>query len=116
MDGAQGMVIDPPLVNGSTPAEKGANGDAAGKGILPFPDTDSTSQYLAFSVTAGFFGLLYLLCFKSAPDANLAMMNIVVGSLGTAWVGIIAYYFGSTNGGRAKDKMLYQSQPILPSK
>jgi hypothetical protein len=116
MDGTHGVVIDPLPVNGPMPADKGANVDTRDKGAFPFPDTDSTPQLLAFFVTAGFFGLLYLLCFKSAPDANLAMMNIVVGSLGTAWVGIVAYYFGSNHTGPAKDKMLYQSQPILPPK
>jgi hypothetical protein len=77
---------------------------------------DRTRQVLALAVTLGFFGLLFLLCFKAAPSANLAMFNIVLGSLGTAWVGVMAYYFGGTHAGRAKDWMLYQSQPAQPPK
>jgi hypothetical protein len=50
------------------------------------------------------------------PSANLAMFNIVLGSLGTAWVGVMAYYFGGTHAGRAKDWMLYQSQPAQSPK
>jgi hypothetical protein len=72
---------------------------------------DRTQQVLALAVTLGFFGLLFLLCFRAAPNANLAMLNIVLGSLGTAWVCVMAYYFGSTHAGRTKDWMLYQSQP-----
>jgi hypothetical protein len=72
---------------------------------------DRMQQVLALAVTLGFFGLLFLLCFKAAPNANLAMLNIVLGSLGTAWVAVMAYYFGSTHAGRTKDWMLYQSQP-----
>jgi hypothetical protein len=71
---------------------------------------DRTQQVLALAVTLGFFGLLFLLCFKAAPDANLAMLNIVLGSLGTAWVCVMAYYFGSTHSARTKDWMLYQHQ------
>jgi uncharacterized BrkB/YihY/UPF0761 family membrane protein len=77
---------------------------------------DHTRQVLALAVTLGFFGLLFLLCFKAAPNANLAMFNIVLGSLGTAWVGVMAYYFGGTHAGRAKDWMLYQSQPAQSPK
>lgn len=77
---------------------------------------DPTARALAFGVTGGFFVLLFLLCFRSAPAENQAMLNIVLGSLATASVGIIAYFFGSTQSGRAKDWMLYQSQPSSPSK
>ena len=81
---------------------------------------DRTRQMLALAVTFGFFGLLFLLCFKAAPNPNLAMLNIVLGSLGTTWVGVMAYYFGATFGatqaGRTKDWMSYQSQPRQPPK
>jgi hypothetical protein len=75
------------------------------------PQHDTAAQNLAYLLTIGFFGLLFLLCFQTAPVANLAMLNIVLGSLGTAWVGAMAYFFGATQAGRAKDWMLFQSQP-----
>ncbi len=77
---------------------------------------DPTTSVLAYLITLGFFGFLFLLCFKGAPNSNLAMLNIVLGSLGTAWVGAMAYFFGATQAGRTKDWMLFQSQPSQTSK
>lgn len=60
------------------------------------PAPDRTQAILAYIVTAGFFGLLVLLLFLRPPDSNLAMLNIVLGSLGTAWLGAMAYFFGGS--------------------
>jgi plasmid maintenance system antidote protein VapI len=65
---------------------------------------------LSLLVTVGFFGILLYLMVKPADTANTPLM-IMLGSLGTAWTGIIAFYFGSSAGSRAKDEMLFQSQP-----
>jgi hypothetical protein len=89
----------------------GAEDPAAPSQVTEELMRDRTQPVLALAVTLGFFGLLFLLCFRAAPNANLAMLNIVLGSLGTAWVCVMAYYFGSTHAGRTKDRMLYQSQP-----
>jgi hypothetical protein len=78
------------------------------------PDYDPAPRNLAYLLTAGFFGLLFLLCFHTAPDGNAQILNVVLGSLGTAWVGAMTYFFGSTQAGRAKDWMLYQSRPNSP--
>src|SRR6266699_4400607 len=68
-----------------------------------FVMNELTPAILAYMLTGGFFGLLFLLCFQSAPNPNLAMLNIVLGSLGTAWIGAMTYFFGATQSGRAKD-------------
>jgi hypothetical protein len=57
---------------------------------------DRTQAILAYVITVGFFGLLVLLLFLRPPDSNLAMLNIVLGSLGTAWLGAMAYFFGGS--------------------
>ena len=65
---------------------------------------------LSILVTAGFFGILAYLMVKPADTSNTPLM-IMLGSLGTAWTGIIAFYFGSSAGSRAKDQMLFESTP-----
>lgn len=64
---------------------------------------------LAGLVTLGFFGILTALMLGYARQSNELL--VMLGSLGTAWTGIIAYYFGSSNGSQAKDKLLYSSTP-----
>jgi len=64
---------------------------------------------LAGLVTIGFFGILLGLMLGYAKQSNELL--VMLGSLGTAWTGIIAFYFGSSNGSQAKDKLLYNSMP-----
>lgn len=64
---------------------------------------------LAGAVTLGFFGILATLMLGYAQKGDEVM--IMLGSLGTAWTGIIGFYFGSSASSQAKDKLLYQSTP-----
>jgi len=64
---------------------------------------------LAILVTLGFFGILIGLMTEQFKTSEALM--IMLGSLGTAWTGIIAYYFGSTLGSQNKDIMLHNSIP-----
>lgn len=66
---------------------------------------------LAASVTIGFFGILGMMLTGKVDASNPALM-MMLGSLGTAWTGIIAYYFGSSAGSQAKTEMLSKAQPI----
>lgn len=65
---------------------------------------------LSVGVTIGFFGILIALMNKPDLGTSQALM-IMLGSLGTAWVSIIAFWFGSTHGSQKKDEMLYNSTP-----
>ena len=78
-------------------------------------DMQTTTQsiippLLSLLVTVGFFGILAYLMVTPTDTANTPLM-IMLGSLGTAWTGIIAFYFGSSAGSQKKDAMLYNSTP-----
>ena len=64
---------------------------------------------LAISVTIGFFGILIGMMTETFKTSDALML--MLGSLGTAWTGIIAFYFGSSAGSQAKDDLLHQSTP-----
>jgi hypothetical protein len=64
---------------------------------------------LALGITVGFFGILiYMMAYAITPSNELLVM---LGSLGTAWTGVVGYYFGSSASSRNKDEMLYNSVP-----
>ena len=63
---------------------------------------------LALGITGGFFGILAALMLgytKQNPE-----IDIMLGSLGTAWSGVVAFYFGSSAGSQAKDRMMAMKQ------
>jgi hypothetical protein len=66
---------------------------------------------LAGIVTIGFFGILGMMLFGKV-DANNPAILMMLGSLGTAWTGIIAYYFGSSAGSQAKTDLLSKAPAI----
>lgn len=65
---------------------------------------------LAIAVTLGFFGILVGMMTETFKTSDALML--MLGSLGTAWTGIIAFYFGSSAGSQAKDSMLHKSSPM----
>jgi len=66
---------------------------------------------LAASVTVGFFGILVMMLLGKVDSNNPAIL-MMLGSLGTAWTGIIAYYFGSSAGSQAKTDLLSKAPAI----
>jgi hypothetical protein len=60
---------------------------------------------LAGAVTIGFFSIMVMMFFNKIDSGNPAIL-MMLGSLGTAWTGIIAYYFGSSAGSQAKTDLL----------
>lgn len=64
---------------------------------------------LAGCITLGFFGILILLLLGKV-DGNNPTILMMLGSLSTAWTGIIAYYFGSSAGSQAKTDLLAKTK------
>lgn len=64
---------------------------------------------LAILITSGFFGILVALMLGYATKSDELM--IMLGSLSTAWAGVISFFFGSSQGSQAKDQLLYNSTP-----
>jgi hypothetical protein len=86
-----------------TPTSLHQSGDGSAPEMVTVPSEriggtilEQTRAVLAYLITVGFFGFLLLLLFLRPPDSNLAMLNIVLGSLGTAWLGAMAYFFGAS--------------------
>lgn len=61
---------------------------------------------LALLITVAFFGLLAYLCKYPVPPENKDILNIMLGSLGTAWVGVVGYYFHTSLSSSKKDDMI----------
>lgn len=70
-----------------------------------------TAPFLALFVTLGFFGVLGLMMFVPHQAASHDALMLMLGSLGTAWTGVMAYYFGSSVGSDRKTELLAQSTP-----
>ena len=66
--------------------------------------------FLAVGITVGFFGILYALMTDKVTKSDELM--IMLGSLSTAWTGVIAFYFGSSAGSQRKDELIHNSTPI----
>lgn len=56
---------------------------------------DHTPAALAACITAGLFAIIFLLIFIPLPQDSMNIVNIMLGSLSTAWMTVISYYFGS---------------------
>lgn len=57
---------------------------------------DRIPAILAIGITLGFFGLLATMIFVPMPAQSEKIIDIMVGSLGTAWISVVSYYFGSS--------------------
>ena len=63
-------------------------------------------ECLAILVTAGFFGIIIFILKFGLPESGKEAILLLVGSLGTAWTGVMAFYFGSSAGSKQKTEAL----------
>ena len=57
---------------------------------------------MAILTTVGFFGILTVILFVGIPETNKDAFNVLLGTLTTAWIAVITYYFGSSLGNDTK--------------
>ena len=73
-----------------------ANDDRANARARQMTLKDRIPAILAIGITIGFFGLLASMMKIAPPAATKDLLNIMLGALGTAWVQVTSYYFGSS--------------------
>lgn len=67
---------------------------------------DWVTPALALAVTTIFFATLGGLFFVRIPTENRDVLIQAVGTIGSVWGVVVAYYFGTSFGSRAKDKTI----------
>lgn len=56
--------------------------------------------------------LVGVLMFKPLPEPNKSILEIIMGSLISAFMAVVSYFFGSSKGSADKTQMIYNSTPI----
>ncbi len=83
-----------------------AAGDRANARDREVKTRDWTPRILGLTITLGFFGLLSYLLRHEPPTGSRDILNIMLGSLGSAWIGVVTYYFGSSAGSDRKTELM----------
>ena len=89
--------------------ERIAAGDRDSARNMAVATHDWIPRVLAVGVTLGFFGIIaYILSFGLPASGGEALL-MLIGTLGSAWTGVMAFYFGSSAGSKAKTDALNAS-------
>jgi len=67
---------------------------------------DHMPKVLAVGITVGFFGCLFWMFIYGVPKNGNEALLLMLGALQTAFTGVIAYYFGSSSGSKAKTDLM----------
>ena len=67
---------------------------------------DWVPKVLAIVITFGFFGILIWMLLNGMPKTGTEALLMMLGALGTAWTGVVNFYYGSSAGSKAKTDAL----------
>jgi membrane-bound ClpP family serine protease len=67
---------------------------------------DWIPRVLALLITVGFFGILIWMLVHGMPTSGTEALLMMLGALGTAWTGVVNFYYGSSAGSKAKTDAL----------
>jgi hypothetical protein len=68
---------------------------------------DYIPSALAILLTVGFYSVIGCLFFIPIQSTAKEIADIMLGSLGAAWLSMINYYFGSSKGSAEKNKIIH---------
>ena len=71
---------------------------------------DHMPKILAVGVTIGFFGCLFYMFVYGVPKNGNEALLLMLGALQTAFTGVVAYYFGSSAGSKAKTDLMAKGE------
>ena len=98
------------LVNSVSAGEQGGFADTENARAMQIKTHDSTSKWLAYGVTIGFFLLVSALTIPNKwifiEGATKDLLFTLMGIIGTGWANIVGFYFGSSAGSQQKSQAL----------
>jgi len=86
--------------------EKIAAGDRDSARQMQIATKSWLPEVLSILVTVGFFGIIVYILKYGLPESGKEALLLLLGSLGTAWTGVMAFYFGSSAGSQKKTQAL----------
>ena len=81
-----------------------ADRDSARK--MQIANQDWVPRMLAFLITVGFFGILTWMLLHGMPQNGTEALLMMLGALGTAWTGVVNFYYGSSAGSKEKNSLI----------
>ena len=82
--------------------ERIAAGDRDSARKMQTETRDWVPKLLAVVITLGFFGILVWMLVNGMPTTGTEALLMMLGALGTAWTGVVNFYYGSSAGSKAK--------------
>ena len=86
--------------------ERIAAGDRDSARQMQRETKDWVPKLLAVVITVGFFGILVWMLVNGMPQTGTEALLMMLGALGTAWTGVVNFYYGSSAGSKAKNDLL----------